>query len=79
MRGAAMSGAPAVFPGTMNLIILIVICLLACAFLLYVLLQWMRETKRKPAGRFGIPDARKDGASEDKSTPSRSPEGIGRK
>jgi len=53
--------------------------LLACAFLLYVLLQWMRETKRKPAGRFGIPDARKDGASEDKSTPSRSPEGIGRK
>jgi hypothetical protein len=29
----------------MNLIILIVICLLACAFLLYVLLQWMRDTK----------------------------------
>lgn len=52
----------------MSLIILIVICLLACAFLLYVLLQWMRDTKRKP-----------EVASGDKSTPKRSSGGIGRK
>jgi len=65
---AAMSGAPTVFPGTMNLIIFIVICLLACAFLLYVLLQWMRDAKRKP-----------EGVSGNKSTAKRSPGGIGRK
>jgi hypothetical protein len=51
----------------MNLIILIVICLLACAFLLYVLLQWIRDTKRKPE------------SSGDTSEPKQSPGGIGRK
>lgn len=63
-----MWARPPFSPGAMSLIILIVICLLACAFLLYVLLQWMRDTKRKP-----------EVASGDKSTPKRSSGGIGRK
>jgi len=63
----------------MNLIILIVICLLACAFLLYVLLQWMRDTKRKPAGRFGIRDGRNEGDSREKSTSWQLPRSNARK
>ena len=31
----------------MTLIVLAAICLLACAFLLFVLFQWTRDTKRK--------------------------------
>lgn len=33
----------------MILIILVAICLLACGFLLYVLAQWIRDGKRRPA------------------------------
>jgi hypothetical protein len=40
----------------MILIALVTICFLACGFLLYVLFQWTRETKRKPASRPTIGD-----------------------
>ena len=56
-----MSSTPTVSSDVMDLIILIVICLLACAFLLYVLLQWMRDTKSKPAGRLATGDEGKQG------------------
>jgi hypothetical protein len=36
-------------PCAMTLILLTTICFFGCGFLLYVLVQWMRETKRKPA------------------------------
>jgi hypothetical protein len=35
----------------MALIVLATICLLACFFLLFVLVQWMRDTKRKTTNR----------------------------
>jgi hypothetical protein len=35
----------------MTLIVLVTICLLACVFLLFVLAQWMRDTKRKTTAR----------------------------
>src|SRR6266852_1749945 len=35
----------------MTLIVLATICLLACVFLVFVLYQWMRDTKRKPTTR----------------------------
>ena len=35
----------------MTLIVLVTICLLACVFLLFVLAQWMRDTKRKTKAR----------------------------
>ena len=35
----------------MALIVLTTICLLACVFLLFVLYQWMRDTKRKTTTR----------------------------
>jgi hypothetical protein len=35
----------------MALIALTTICLLACVFLLFVLIQWMRDTKRKTTTR----------------------------
>ena len=38
----------------MALIVLVTICLLACVFLLFVLVQWTRDTKRKTTTR---PDA----------------------
>jgi hypothetical protein len=33
---------------TMTLVVLLAIRLIACMFLLYVLLQWMRDTNRRP-------------------------------
>ena len=48
-------GNAAYFAGSvfraMPLILLTTICLLACVFLLLVLYQWMRDTKRKPTTR----------------------------
>ena len=38
----------------MALIALTTICLLACVFLLFVLIQWMRDTKRKPTTRHEV-------------------------
>ncbi len=38
----------------MALIVLVAICFLACVFLLFVLVQWTRDTKRKTTTR---PDA----------------------
>jgi hypothetical protein len=35
----------------MALIVLVTICFLACVFLLFVLVQWMRDTKRKTTTR----------------------------
>jgi len=40
----------------MTLIVLVTICFLGCGFLLYVLFQWTRESKRKPASRSAIGD-----------------------
>lgn len=42
--------------GSMTVIVLVTICLVACDFLLYVLFQWTRETKRRPASRSAIGD-----------------------
>src|SRR5258706_313587 len=42
--------------GSMTLIVLVTICFLGCGFLLYVLFQWTRETKRRPASRSAIGD-----------------------
>src|SRR5258705_9778165 len=41
----------------MALIVLTTICLLACAFLLFVLFQWTRDTKRKTTARAAVDDA----------------------
>jgi hypothetical protein len=40
----------------MTVIVLATICFLGCGFLLYVLFQWTRETKRKRASRSAIGD-----------------------
>ena len=37
--------------GAMTVIVLTAICLLACAFYVYVLIHWIRETKREPTTR----------------------------
>jgi len=42
--------------GSMTVIVLVTICLVACGFLLYVLFQWTRETKRRPTSRSAIGD-----------------------
>jgi uncharacterized membrane protein YccC len=49
----------------MTLIVLATICLLACAFLLFVLFQWTRDTKRKTTARTAVDDAAGE-ASEEK-------------
>jgi hypothetical protein len=41
-------------PRTMALIVLVTICFLACVFLLFVLVQWMRDTKRKTTTRSAV-------------------------
>jgi len=41
----------------MTQIVLAAICLLACVFLLFVLFQWTRDTKRKTTTRTGVGDA----------------------
>src|SRR5258708_19801842 len=41
----------------MTLIVLATVCLLACAFLLFVLFQWTRDTKRKTTARTAVDDA----------------------
>jgi hypothetical protein len=38
----------------MSLIILTALCLLACGFMLYVLVQWMRDTGCKPVTKNSI-------------------------
>jgi hypothetical protein len=38
----------------MALIVLATICFLACVFLLFVLVQWMRDTTRKTTNRPGV-------------------------
>ena len=67
------------FPYIMTLVVLFAICLLACVFLLYVLLQWMRDTKRRPAGRPTIAHECKQGDSREESTPRQPPGGNRRK
>jgi hypothetical protein len=51
----AALGNAAYFAGSvfqaMTLIVLTTICLLACVFLLFVLIQWMRDSKRKTTTR----------------------------
>ena len=44
-------------PRAMTLIVLATICLLACVFLLFVLFQWTRDTKRKTTTRTAVDDA----------------------
>jgi len=41
----------------MTLIVLAAICLLGCAFLLFVLFQWTRDTKRKTTTRTAVDHA----------------------
>src|ERR1700747_846567 len=41
----------------MTLIVFVAFCLLACAFLLFVLFQWTRDTKRKTTPRTTVDDA----------------------
>jgi hypothetical protein len=41
----------------MALIVLAAICLLACMFLLFVLYQWTRDTKRRATTRAAVDDA----------------------
>jgi hypothetical protein len=41
-------------PRTMALIVLVIICFLASVFLLFVLVQWMRDTKRKTTTRAAV-------------------------
>jgi len=44
-------------PRAMTLIALTTICFLACVFLLFVLFQWTRDTKRKATTRTAVDDA----------------------
>ena len=44
-------------PRAMTLIVLAAICLLACLFLLFVLFQWTRDTKRKTTTRTAVDKA----------------------
>jgi hypothetical protein len=48
----------------MTLIVLAAICLLASAFLLFVLFQWTRDTKRKTTVRAAVDDDASGGSSE---------------
>ena len=41
----------------MALIVLAAICILACMFVLFVLFQWTRDTKRKTTTRAAVDDA----------------------
>jgi cytoskeletal protein RodZ len=45
------------FVRTMTLIVLAAICLMACVFFLFVLMQWTRDANRKTITRTAVDDA----------------------